>query len=196
MEAALARRSARGATLPPYSTALTVLCHAELSRFGQSDPQVWRQAADAFEASPDVYLSAYCRWREAEAVLEARGSRARAVERLSEAVQLSRGLRTAPLTARIEELAARTRIELSEVESPGPAAASTAGAELGLTPREREILGKLTAGCSDKEIAETLFISKKTVRVHVTNVLRKLQVANRVEAGKIGHQLGLRGAPV
>jgi len=196
LAAALARRAARGATLPPYSTALTVLCNAELTRFGQSDAQLWRQAADGFEASPDAYLSAYCRWREAEALLEARGSRARAAECLSEAVQLSRALRTSPLTARIEELAARTRIELHEVESPGPAAPSSAAAELGLTPREREILGKLTAGCSDKEIAETLFISKKTVRVHVTNVLRKLQVANRVEAGKIGHQLGLRGTRV
>jgi DNA-binding NarL/FixJ family response regulator len=195
-ETALERRSARGAPLSPYPAAFMVLCRAELSRFGQSDAKLWRQAADGFDASPDAYLAAYCRWREAEALLEARGSRARAGECLSEAAQRSRALRSSPLTARIEELAARTRIELRDEESPQLTARSSAAAELGLTARESEILGQLTAGCSDKEIAETLFISKKTVRVHVTNVLRKLQVANRVEAGKIGHQLGLRGTPV
>ena len=48
------------------------------------------------------------------------------------------------------------------------------------------MLGHLAAGLTDGEIAELLFISKKTVSVHVSNVLRKLGVANRVEAGKVG----------
>ena len=45
---------------------------------------------------------------------------------------------------------------------------------------------------TDGEIAERLFISKKAVSVHVSDVLRKLDVPNRVEAGKIGqaHRLG------
>jgi DNA-binding NarL/FixJ family response regulator len=41
-------------------------------------------------------------------------------------------------------------------------------------------------GRTDREIAETLYISKKTASVHVSNLLRKLDVANRVEAGKVG----------
>ena len=46
------------------------------------------------------------------------------------------------------------------------------------------MLGQLAAGRTDREIAESLFISKKTASVHVSNLLRKLDVANRVEAGK------------
>ena len=62
---------------------------------------------------------------------------------------------------------------------------------MGLTAREVEVLGQLAAGRSDREIGEALYISKKTVSVHVSNVLRKLAVANRVEAGKIAHAHGL-----
>ena len=173
-----------------------LLCRAELSRLGRSDAEQWRLAAEAFVSSPDAYLAAYCEWREAEALLEARGSRARAGECLSDAAKRSRALRTAPLTARIEELAARTRIDLEAPAPPEPDARASAAAELGLTAREAEILGQLASGCTDQEIASTLFISKKTVRVHVTNVLRKLQVANRVEAGRIGQRLGTRATPV
>jgi len=46
-------------------------------------------------------------------------------------------------------------------------------------------------GTRSKEIADALFISKKTASVHVSNFLRKLDVANRVEAGKAKpHNLG------
>jgi DNA-binding NarL/FixJ family response regulator len=73
--------------------------------------------------------------------------------------------------------------------TPGPG--RRVGADLGLTAREVEVLGHLAARCSDKEIGESLFISKKTVSVHVSNVLRKLAVANRYEAGRIGQLHGL-----
>jgi DNA-binding NarL/FixJ family response regulator len=63
--------------------------------------------------------------------------------------------------------------------------------DLGLTPREIEVLGQLAAGRRDAEIAEELFISKKTVSVHVSNLIRKLDGANRIEAGQIGRSVGL-----
>jgi DNA-binding NarL/FixJ family response regulator len=75
---------------------------------------------------------------------------------------------------------------LREVERSDALHHSALGGDLGLTPREVEVLGHLAAGLTDGEIAELLFISKKTVSVHVSNVLRKLGVANRVEAGKVG----------
>jgi DNA-binding NarL/FixJ family response regulator len=54
--------------------------------------------------------------------------------------------------------------------------------EEGLTPREQEILRCLTTGCTNKEIAESLFISEKTVKCHLNSIFRKLNVTRRLEA--------------
>jgi DNA-binding NarL/FixJ family response regulator len=51
-----------------------------------------------------------------------------------------------------------------------------------LTEREREILEGIAAGSSNKEIGQQLYLSEKTVKHYVTNILQKLQVRNRVEA--------------
>jgi len=51
-----------------------------------------------------------------------------------------------------------------------------------LTPRERDILRLLAQGKSNKEIAQTLFLTEKTVRNYVSNILRKLEVNSRTEA--------------
>ena len=51
-----------------------------------------------------------------------------------------------------------------------------------LTEREREILERVAAGDSNKEIGAQLQLSEKTVKHHMTNILQKLQVRNRVEA--------------
>jgi two-component system response regulator DegU len=52
----------------------------------------------------------------------------------------------------------------------------------GLTQREREVLLCLVKGSTNKEIAETLFISEKTVKTHLSNIFRKLNVSRRLEA--------------
>ena len=51
-----------------------------------------------------------------------------------------------------------------------------------LTLREREVLGHLAQGVSNKRIATSLGIAEKTVKVHVSNVLAKLDVKDRVQA--------------
>jgi DNA-binding NarL/FixJ family response regulator len=57
-----------------------------------------------------------------------------------------------------------------------------------LTAREREILEGLAAGLSNKEIGEQLFLSEKTVKHYMTNILQKLQVRNRVEAALLAQK--------
>lgn len=51
-----------------------------------------------------------------------------------------------------------------------------------LTPREKEVLNILTTGCTNKEIAKTLFISEKTVKTHLNSIFRKINVTRRLKA--------------
>jgi len=60
-----------------------------------------------------------------------------------------------------------------------------------LTMRERGVLQKLSEGLSNKEIALALFISENTVKVHVTNILKKLHLQNRSQAAAYARRLGL-----
>jgi two-component system nitrate/nitrite response regulator NarL len=69
-----------------------------------------------------------------------------------------------------------------------PVIAGSSGEEL-LTPREREILECLAEGLNNKTIARKLGISDATVKVHVKNVLRKLNLASRLEAAVWKHRL-------
>ncbi len=51
-----------------------------------------------------------------------------------------------------------------------------------LTPREKEVLSILSTGCTNKEIAQTLFISEKTVKSHLDSIFKKLNVSRRLQA--------------
>jgi DNA-binding NarL/FixJ family response regulator len=62
-----------------------------------------------------------------------------------------------------------------------------------LTPREKEVLQKLSEGLSNKEIAHALYISENTVKAHVTNILRKLHLQNRSQAAVYVQRWGLSG---
>ena len=55
-----------------------------------------------------------------------------------------------------------------------------------LTPREKEIFDQLIEGKNSKEIAEYFFISDKTVRNHISNVMQKLEVKTIIELLKMG----------
>jgi DNA-binding NarL/FixJ family response regulator len=60
-----------------------------------------------------------------------------------------------------------------------------------LTPRELEVLRLVTQGRTNRDIAAELFISAKTVSVHVSNILAKLGVTTRGEAAAAAHRLSL-----
>jgi DNA-binding CsgD family transcriptional regulator len=113
---------------------------------------------------------------------------------LGRAAAITGRLGAHPLDSEIRALGRRARLDPAP---PTPAAAPAAGTPsaaaqlLGLTPREAEVLALVAAGRSNREIAQALFISPKTVGVHVSNLLAKLGAAGRVEAAAIAHRLGL-----
>jgi DNA-binding CsgD family transcriptional regulator len=83
---------------------------------------------------------------------------------------------------RAAKLATRTRVPL-------PESGTREGPLSRLTPREREVLDQLARGATNRGIAEALVISEKTVSVHVSNVLAKLNVGNRGEAAALARDL-------
>ena len=60
-----------------------------------------------------------------------------------------------------------------------------------LSPREQEILRGIARGASNKEIGRELGIAETTVKIHVQHILRKLDVASRVQAAVIATESGL-----
>ena len=82
---------------------------------------------------------------------------------------------------------------LDELRALGSTPVRTESAPDTLTPRETEILALVAQGRSNGEIAKQLFISAKTVSVHVSNILGKLNAAGRTEAAAIARRRGLIG---
>jgi NarL family two-component system response regulator LiaR len=64
-------------------------------------------------------------------------------------------------------------------------------ADLGITPRELEILELIAQGLSNREIAERLFVSQNTVKTHSSRLFEKLSAKRRTQAVQIGKKLGL-----
>lgn len=80
---------------------------------------------------------------------------------------------------------------LADLKAVGSSPVRSESAPDSLTPRETEILALVAEGRSNGEIARQLFISAKTVSVHVSNILAKLDAAGRTEAAAIARRRGL-----
>jgi DNA-binding CsgD family transcriptional regulator/tetratricopeptide (TPR) repeat protein len=137
----------------------------------------WRDAAGAFDQFGHVYETARSRARLA-AVLYAAGQ---PVEAKAEA-ELARSVATA--------LGAKPLLNELRALAGGGAAGRAAKSREGesLTTREQEVLSLVATGRSNREIAQQLFISAKTVSVHISNVLAKLDAASRTEAVAIARR--------
>jgi DNA-binding CsgD family transcriptional regulator/tetratricopeptide (TPR) repeat protein len=185
----------------PSVRAAIATAKAEASRLdGASEVDLWAAAAAAWDAVPMPYPGSKARARAGEAVLLVRGPRDEAARLLREAHAGATTLGAAPLREGIEAIAGRARVDLVGAEARLAAAEpravpTTPGSRppaeiLGLSAREWEVLELVAAGRSNAEIAETLFISPKTASVHVTHILDKLGVNNRVEAATIAVRVG------
>jgi len=123
--------------------------------------------------------------------LAAAGEREEALERLSDAYRCARKLGAGPLAS----AAAQQVAELGESVAQrlgSRAAAAADGSQL--TRRELEVLRHVAIGRTNKEIAQELFISQRTVDMHVRNLLGKLDCRSRVEASHRAGELGLLDA--
>jgi DNA-binding CsgD family transcriptional regulator len=139
---------------------------------------VWQETTAAFERFGHVYETARSRARLA-AVLTAAGRPAEA--------KVEADLAHASATS----LGAKALIAELRGHSVGAPSASHAAKPRGgesLTAREREVLLLVATGRSNREIAQQLFISAKTVSVHISNVLAKLDAASRTEAVAIARR--------
>jgi DNA-binding CsgD family transcriptional regulator len=162
-------------------------------------------AADALEAAAlSVTLTgdpALAQWRAAEvaaerhgayvamsprlglaAALLAAGERTAGRVRLVETWQAARTMGANAIAERVAKVARRNRIAL-----PGDDRLSNRLSAL--TAREREVLDMLATGATNRAIAERLFISEKTVSVHVSNLISKLGVTNRGAAAALAREL-------
>jgi len=83
--------------------------------------------------------------------------------------------------------------EVAVRETPGapPAPDPARAGELGITPRELEILALIAAGMSNREIAQKLSVSENTVKTHSSRVFGKLKARRRTEAVRIAQSSGL-----
>jgi DNA-binding CsgD family transcriptional regulator len=164
-------------------------CRAEHSRaHGRNDTGEWAAVVTGWAGLERPWPTAYAKWRYAEALLLADSREAThretATEQLRAAYVIVADLRAKPLLADIEDLATRARIDLGSpaVDQPEP---EPEPVPFDLTPREVEVLSLVAEGYSNGRIGKELFISTKTASVHVSNILRKLNAANRVEAAAI-----------
>jgi DNA-binding CsgD family transcriptional regulator/tetratricopeptide (TPR) repeat protein len=179
---ALARSFGGQLLAEPAAFAATARAEAR-SLSGRPQPEAWQAATTAWEHCGDRYWAAVCRFRTADALLRAKGDRNVAARMAAEALAAARALGAAPLEADLEVLARRGRLAAGS-------APDQPLRRLGLTEREAEVLDLLAEERTNRQIGDVLFISEKTVSVHVTNLLRKLGVPSRTEAAEIRRRLG------
>ncbi|MGH3437683.1 MAG: helix-turn-helix transcriptional regulator [Sciscionella sp.] len=172
----------RSGSLGPEGRAWLAMARAEHSRVegGAGSVAAWRAAVKAFGYG-EIYRRAVARWRYAAALLAA-GDRQVAATELTAAGEVARKLEATPLADAVAGLARRARLSTGTGQASGSDP---------LTPRERSVLELVARGRTNREAGEELYISEKTVSVHLSRVMAKLGVTRRAEAVATAYERGL-----
>ena len=181
--AAAGEAKPRSGKLGPEGLAWQARLAAEATRLddGTGDPQAWRQVVDAFGFGHG-YERALARWRLAAALL-ADDDKDGAAQQLRLAAESADRLAASPLSTAVADLAKRGRIQLGD-------AVPRDTVDL-LTPRERSVLALVAMGRTNREVGEELYISEKTVSVHLSRIMAKLGASRRAEAVATAYDRGL-----
>ncbi|MFC7533445.1 AAA family ATPase [Actinoplanes sp. GCM10030250] len=158
-------------------------CAAEVEALLDGGVERWRAAVGAWREDGQAYQLGVALLGLAEAVA---ADRQAATEAITESVAIAARLGARPLAEAGETLARRLGVRVAAVGAAG----GVSGPEV-LTAREREVLRLVAEGRSNSGIAQRLFISPKTASVHVSRIIAKLEVSNRVEAAAVARRLGL-----
>jgi DNA-binding CsgD family transcriptional regulator/tetratricopeptide (TPR) repeat protein len=172
------------ARLPVHTPLFRAYAAEFAAQLGDPAPS-WPDVVAAWDAVDSPFPAAHARLRAAEAALGT-GDRVAARQWLHAAAAQATGLRAEPLSQQIQVLARSGKLAPAE-----PPARTNDLERLGLTEREIDVLHLVAAGRSNRQIGEELFISVKTVSVHVSNILSKLGVTSRGEASATAHRLHL-----
>ncbi len=167
---------------------LDAALHAEIAAewvraAGASDPRLWGTCVSAWSDAGRPYDENYARLREAEAFFTV-GEREPAKQALRKASGTASLLGARPLRELAEDLARRARV------SPDPPRGRQPDRDEP-TARELEVLALLAEGLTNREIAARLFLSPKTVDIHVSRLRRKLDAHTRGEAVAVARRRGL-----
>lgn len=176
--------------------AMEALFRAEAGRC-EGKPEavaLWAEAAAAAEAATMRWDQHLALWRQAQALLTERARRPVVAEPLRLAYRFAIDVGAVSLQHEVESVARIGGVSLDE-----PVVPSQRGRQGGpfgtLTAREREVLAHVVAGRTYAEIAAALFISEKTVSVHVSNLLRKSGTGSRKEVAALAQRLGETAGP-
>jgi DNA-binding CsgD family transcriptional regulator len=184
----------RACTLGPEGVAWLHRARAELTRFTGQDPAAWCTVIEAFayeapQGGPGGYRQAYARLRRAEAVLAGGAAHGEVVADLRAAQEVAARLGATSLAAAVAAMAVRAGVRLDDEAAP------VAPAQDVLTPRERSVLALVADGRTNRQVGAELYISEKTVSVHLSRVMAKLGAGSRTEAVTIAYARGLLDPP-
>lgn len=186
--------SLRGGSPPPYlpsgledavHPAWGALYAADRARCQGDAPTslpLWQAAAEATERAGLRFDEARSLYFLGRSLLAEPKGRDRAAGALGLAAAIAKELGASPLAALVNQLALQAHLSLTAPGDDHPATDSVTGlAGVTLTPREAEVLQHIVAGETYAQVARSLFISEKTVSVHVSNLLHKTGTSSRIQ---------------